>query len=158
MNYKSYFTICLLLFVLVHCTLAQHTIHGTLLKTLDGDTFTMMDTAGTLYKIRLTGVDAPERGQVCDTAATQQLQSLLEGQQLCIEYSKTDRYRRIVALVYTDSCNVNESMLTTGYAWAYTEYLEKSILHYTALEERARVSKLGLWVDPKAIAPWVYRK
>lgn len=104
------------------------------------------------------GIDAPEHGQVCDTAAHQMLDSLLRGKNLCIEYSKTDRYRRIIGLIYTDSCIVNEAMLKAGYAWAYTEYLEKSIRHYSVLEEKAKASKLGLWVDPLATAPWEYRK
>lgn len=146
-----------MLFALAYPTLAQHNVHGTLLKVLDGDTFTMVDSSNTTHKIRLMGVDAPEKGQICDTASFQQLQSLLAGQRLCVEYSKTDRYRRVVGLVYTDSCIVNEALLNTGYVWAYTEYLDKHTQHYMKLEAKAKVLKLGLWADPKAIPPWEYR-
>jgi len=67
-----------------------------------------------------------------------------------------DRYGRTIGLVHIGSINVNEKLLSEGLAWHYLKY-DKS-KKWDMLEEKARRKKIGLWANPKAIAPWVYRQ
>lgn len=124
----------------------------------DGDTIRVVGTDGKQIKVRLHGIDAPERGQAFGTVATKGLRSLLAGRQVSIEQTDTDRYGRTVALVYADGCNVNQAMVSNGWAWVYPKYcLQGFCEQWRQMEAAAKAGKSGLWKDRAPLPPWEWR-
>ena len=130
-------------------------------KVTDGDTVNVLDQTKTLHKIRLQGIDAPERKQAFGKKSTQNLAVYVAGEYIEVEYEKRDRYGRIVGKLIRDGLDINLLQIKDGFAWHYKEYQkEQSELDrmlYGAAEIEARNKKLGLWYAP-AVAPWEFRK
>lgn len=146
----------------VFCSLLLHTptIAATPVRVVgvsDGDTIRVV-ADGQEVRVRLHGIDAPERGQDFGTVATKGLRSLLAGRQVSIEQTDIDRYGRTVAIVYADGLNVNEAMLTNGWAWVYPKYCLQGFCEpWRQMESVARADKKGLWRDPAPTPPWAWR-
>jgi len=121
-------------------------------RVVDGDTIELSD--GT--RVRLHGIDTPERNQPYGKEATRELNRLL-GRSVYVEATDTDRYGRTVAVLWTsDGVNVNLEMVCRGAAWWYERYARGN----TELREcraSARESNLGLW-DGDPVEPWVWRR
>ena len=134
---------------------------GRIVKVTDGDTVQVLDASKTTHKIRLAGIDAPESGQAFGTKAKRRLLELVGGQTVGVEYSKRDRYRRIVGKILVDGRDVNLVMVRDGLAWWYRKYAgEQSAVDqrlYKTAEDQARAGRVGLWSDPHAMAPWDWR-
>lgn len=83
---------------------------------IDGDTFELWD--GT--KVRLIGIDAPEKDEYCSEPARQRLISLISGKNVYIkkDVSDTDKYQRLLRYVYVGETFVNFTLVDEGYAWA----------------------------------------
>jgi micrococcal nuclease len=149
----------LFLFALFACNGADETpkLDGKVVSIADGDTFTLLTPENKQVKIRLHGIDCPERSQDYGTVARQKLSDLIFGQPVRIEEKDTDRYGRTIAIVYNvKGVNINEQLLKEGLAWHYTAYDKNPA--WTALEQQARRQKAGLWAQPAPIAPWEFRK
>ena len=128
---------------------------GKVVAVADGDTFTVLDGA-TQVRIRLEGIDAPEKGQPFSAKSKQAVSDLVFGQVVRVVQSSKDRYKRSIAKVYLqDGRCVNEEMLRLGMAWHFKRYSDDA--QWAKLEQQARRSKTGLWADPKPIAPWEWR-
>ncbi|MDR2148527.1 MAG: thermonuclease family protein [Tannerella sp.] len=147
------FLLCLLPLV----SFAQETLTGKVVKVSDGDTFILLDGSNSQTRIRLYGIDCPERGQDFGTAATRKTAGLIAGKQVTVHVYDTDRYKRKVGIVIVDGMNVNEELLKAGFAWNYIRYNKLFAERFAGLEQEARIAKRGLWVQ-KAIAPWEFRK
>lgn len=128
---------------------------GKVVKVVDGDTLHVYSNKGT-YKIRLSGIDAPERGQAYGKRAKEHLEFLVAGKQVIAIVESKDRYGRYVASVKVQSKDVCAEMLTAGYAWHYKQYDNNK--YYDELQREAKKAKRGLWIDKKPQAPWEYRK
>ena len=128
---------------------------GKVVKVVDGDTLHIYGDKGT-YKIRLSGIDAPESGQAFGKRAKEHLEYLVAGKQVIAIVESKDRYGRYVASVKVQSKDVCAEMLTAGYAWHYKQYDNNK--YYDELQREAKKAKRGLWVDKKPQAPWDYRK
>ena len=128
---------------------------GKVVKVVDGDTLHVYSNKGT-YKIRLSGIDAPERGQAYGKRAKEHLEFLVAGKQVIAIVESKDRYGRYVASVKVESKDVCAEMLTAGYAWHYKQYDNNK--YYDELQREAKKAKRGLWLDKKPQAPWEYRK
>ncbi|MBQ6618157.1 MAG: thermonuclease family protein [Phascolarctobacterium sp.] len=128
---------------------------GKVVKVVDGDTLHVYSNKKT-YKIRLSGIDAPERGQAYGKRAKEYLEFLVAGKQVIAIVESKDRYGRYVASVKVQSKDVCVEMLTAGYAWHYKQYDNNK--YYDELQREAKKEKRGLWVDKKPQAPWEYRK
>ena len=128
---------------------------GKVVKVVDGDTLHVYNNKKT-YKIRLSGIDAPERGQAYGKRAKEHLEFLVAGKQVIAIVESKDRYGRYVASVKVESKDVCAEMLTAGYAWHYKQYDNNK--YYDELQREAKKAKRGLWVDKKPQAPWEYRK
>ena len=128
---------------------------GKVVKVVDGDTLHVYSNKGT-YKIRLSGIDAPERGQAYGKRAKEHLEFLVAGKQVIAIVESKDRYGRYVASVKVQSKDVCAEMLTAGYAWHYKQYDNNK--YYAELQREAKKAKRGLWLDKKPQAPWEYRK
>lgn len=136
-------------------------LEGKVIKVSDGDTITVMDTAKEKYKIRLAGIDAPEKKQGFGQAARKELSGLVAGKEVCVSWHKKDKYGRLVGSVLVDDQLVNLHMVQSGYAWHYkrfaNEQLEEEREVYSAAEETARLETIGLWSEPEPVAPWDWR-
>jgi len=131
------------------------TIRGKVVRIADGDTITILTEDNRQVKIRLDGIDCPERGQDYGTKATDFTRELCAGKTVTIDSIGTDRYKRVLGVVWADSVNVNEALLRNGLAWRY-KYNKSA--HYLELEQQARGKKLNIWSMKNPVAPWDFRK
>lgn len=130
-------------------------VRGRVVRVADGDTITILDAANAQHKIRLHGIDAPEKGQSFGKAAGKFLAGLVAGRDVVVKVKNTDRYGRTVGVVFCDGRDVNLEMLKAGYAWHYKHY-DKSAA-YTEAETSARAARRGLWQDKNPINPHDFR-
>lgn len=136
--------------------LVADTLTGKVVKVADGDTITVLDDSKTQHRIRLLSIDAPESKQAYGQKSKQYLSSLVFGKTVKVEWTKKDRYKRVLGVVFIKGVNCNQEMLKAGLAWHYRQYSKDKGLQ--AMEDKAKASKLGLWQDPKAIPPWDFRR
>jgi micrococcal nuclease len=130
---------------------------GTVTRIVDGDTIDVQLTTGPI-RVRLHGIDTPERGQPWFTESTAALSALVTGKQVDIEPFSQDRYDRMIGIVYLGELNVNLELVKQGHAWAYRKYMRKEDDKLCTHEAAARTAKRGLWKVAKAIAPWEWRR
>ena len=139
----------------------------------DGNTITVLDAGKTQHKIRLAGIDAPELKQAFGSKSKQSLSDMIYNKQVTIEWTKRDRYGRIVGkvLFIPSNCLVpaclertdaNYHQITAGMAWYYRQYANElsaaDRAQYDSAENKAREAKRGLWADAKPVAPWAWRR
>lgn len=146
------------LFLLLAPGLALAATPARVVGITDGDTIKVV-AEGKQIKIRLHGIDAPEKGQPFGSVATQGLGSLLAGRQVSFERTDTDRYGRTVALITADGIDVNRAMVANGLAWVFTRYCKQAFCaEWQRDEQAAKAARKGLWHDPEPVAPWEWRK
>lgn len=128
----------------------------------DGDTLTVLASDQTRYKIRLQGIDAPEKKQAFGQACKTSLMRLSDDQAAQVEAFKQDRYGRIVAKVTVNGKDLALEQIKAGCGWHYAAYEKEQSLGdqkaYTQAEQQARAAERGLWQDARPIAPWNYRQ
>ena len=122
----------------------------------DGDTFKLLVEDSIEYKIRLHGIDCPEKAQAFSQVAKKSLSDMIFGQEVKVEYAKKDRYGIIIGKVFVGNLYVNEELIKQGMAWHFTKYDQNP--KWQELEQEARAQKIGLWTDSDPMAPWLYRK
>ena len=141
---------------------AANVIHGRVVGVSDGDSVTVLDAQKTQYKIRLAGIDAPERAQAFGQKAKESLSDLVLGKSVDVEWSKQDRYGRIVGMITLAGVAINLEQIKRGMAWHYKPYQNEQSpedrVAYAQSESQARDKKLGLWRDPTPIEPAVFRQ
>jgi endonuclease YncB( thermonuclease family) len=108
-------------------------------------------------KIRLYGIDAPEKAQAFGTQSKKALSDLAFGKDLKVYSKGTDRYGRLLAWLFVGSTPINSEMVKTGLAWWYQKYSPKE-KKLADLETEARKNRRGLWRDAAPVAPWNFRK
>ena len=129
---------------------------GHVVKVIDGDTFDLKY-GNEKIRIRMFGIDSPERGQAFNVKAKEFTASLIADKHVRVVIKNKDRYGRSVADVYLDDgTHVNEAIVKAGYAWHYKHYSDNPELARS--EEEAHQAKRGLWHDTDAIPPWEFRK
>ena len=152
----------LLLALLLATSAHAATITGTVVSVADGDTITVLDATKTQHKIRLTGIDAPEKAQAFGQRSKQSLSDLVYLKQVTVETDKKDRYGRNLGKVLIDGKDVNLMQIERGFAWHYKAYeLDQSVVDrmvYADAEDAARASRVGLWADAKPVPPWEFRR
>lgn len=137
---------------------AQQFLQCKVINVADGDTITCLENR-TPHKIRLDGIDAPERKQAFGNKARQILSARIIQKHLRIRLYNKDRYGRFIGTLYEKNQDINAWMIEQGYAWAYRKYLGEHNQHYLSLENEARQNKRGLWIDgERAIYPSDFRK
>ena len=155
---KIFFFIILLLFPVVLLS-GKNDIQGKVIKVADGDTITILDSENKQIKIRLYGIDAPERAQDFGKVSREYLAELVAGKTVNVTVLDTDRYGRSVGRIEIEGKEVAEEMLKFGLAWLYTTYCKMpECEHWKELETQAKTDKIGLWSNPTAQAPWLWRK
>ncbi len=127
----------------------------------DGDTITVLDSYKTQYKIRVAGIDAPEKGQDFGNKSKEHLSDLVYKKVVNIPDNKLDRYGRTVSRVFIGSTDASLEMIKAGMAWHFKKYQhEQSLedrLSYNAAEVEARKAKVGLWANGTAKRPEDFR-
>lgn len=154
---------CLLLIVLFALPLwaedTEPVLVGRVTKVVDGDTLDVLLQSGPI-RIRLHGIDAPEKSQPHGKEATAALTNLVLHKEVQIEPFEQDRYDRLIGVVYIGQKNVNAELVRLGQAWAYRRYMRKADAGLCKFEEDARRAKRGLWAPSKQgiTAPWEWRR
>jgi len=128
-------------------------IEGKVVRVVDGDTLVLLADK-TQYKIRLDGIDAPEKDQPFGNQSKKALSDKVYGKTVRMLSRGQDKYGRTLGIIYADGC-VNTAMVREGWAWHYKEYSDNKTL--AKAEEEARAAKAGLWADAHPIAPWDWR-
>ena len=144
------------LLLLLSFSLFAEEIVGRVVRVADGDTITVLSTSTTQHKIRLHGIDAPEKKQAFGNASRKFLAGLVANREVRVAWSKRDRYQRILGTVFVDGKDVNLEMLKAGYAWHYKKY--DSTPAYAQAESEARAAKRGLWQEKNPTEPEEFRK
>ena len=134
-----------------------HTLTGKVVHIADGDTLTVLDADNVQHKIRLHGIDAPEKSQPFGTKAKEALAAKVHDKAVIVYWKEKDRYGRVVGDVCLGDRNINVEMVHDGFAWWYRTYALKSKLLEQA-ETAARKAKRGLWRDKNPAPPWEFRK
>jgi len=123
-------------------------------KVVDGDTLECDK-----FKVRLCGVDSPEKSQPLGTEATTKLAQLTLNQNVRLVASGIDTYRRLIAEVWLNSRLLNAEMVRAGLAYTYGSCpTQKTVL--VNAEKSAIANQLGVWKSGAAgqERPWIYRK
>jgi endonuclease YncB( thermonuclease family) len=151
--------LCILFFLFV--PLQVQTSAGQVVAIADGDTLTVLTEAKEQVKVRINGIDAPERKQPYSQASKENLSRLVFGRIVTVESSKKDRYGRTVGKVLIDGVDVGLEQVKSGYAWHFKRYEREQSqadrAAYANAEEQARSKRLGLWRDDAPVPPWDYR-
>ncbi|MFZ1386071.1 MAG: thermonuclease family protein [Thiolinea sp.] len=128
----------------------------------DGDTLTVLGPDQNTYKIRLQGIDSPEKKQPFGQACKESLMDLTRGQPAQVEAFKKDRYGRIVAKVKVGGKDLALEQIKLGCGWHYAAYEKEQSARdqksYAKAEQQARAAERGLWQDAAPVAPWDFRK
>jgi len=147
---------CLFLFFIPGPTFGED-FAGKVAGVLDGDTIEVLHN-NHAERIRLNGIDCPEKGQAYGKRAKQAASELVSGKEVTLQTHGKDKYGRTIAdLLLPDGTNVNHTLVKDGWCWWYRKYVPGDVL-LEELEMRARASRLGLWADPHPVPPWSYRK
>ena len=123
---------------------------------IDGDTILLSN-----RRIRLYGIDAPERSQqcviqqvrvACGVIARYALMGFVTGATVRCERADVDRYGRDVSRCYADGFDLSAGMVKSGLAVAYRQYSEA----YVSDEEAAKRLNRGMWRGAFDM-PWDWR-
>lgn len=137
-------------------------LEGEVIAVHDGDTVTLLDVARVRHRVRIAGVDAPERGQPFGATAKDGLARLVHGKRVAAQCHKRDRYGRDVCRLFADARDVGLEQVRNGLAWWYREYAREQSAtdraSYEAAEGEARSARRGLWRDPRPQPPWAWRR
>jgi endonuclease YncB( thermonuclease family) len=151
-----------LLLVLVAQTAFAAQLQGRVVGVSDGDTVTILTDEQRQFKIRLSGIDAPEKKQPFGSFSKQTLSQRVYGKPVLVEWSRTDRYGRIVGKIELGGRDVNLEQVREGSAWVYTEYLKElpqaDRERYLEAQDTARLERRGLWRDRNPEPPWQWRR
>lgn len=142
-------------------TAAADTLTGLVMGITDGDTLTLL-VERQEYKIRLAGIDAPERRQAWGEKSKTNLSRLAFNQQATADCPKIDRYGRKVCKVGVSGRDVGLAQVEDGMAWWYRKYANEQSAEdrgtYENAELMAKLRRLGLWGDTNPMPPWEFRR
>lgn len=147
-------------FWLSHACLAAE-ISGRVVRVEDGDTITVLDSNKTQHKVRLAGIDAPEKTQAFGQRSRNSLEELVAGRSVIVETYKKDRYGRHIGKILVSGRDMNIEQIRRGMAWFYRHYegelTPNDRQSYDRAEAEAKNLRKGLWTDSDPVPPWEYR-
>ena len=152
---KRFIFTLLILASIVSVEVRAESFKGRVVGVSDGDTISVMN-EDRAEKIRLNGIDCPEKKQDFGTRAKQFTSSQVFGKTVEVYYDKRHRYGRILGNVIVDGKDLSHELLKVGMAWHYRQYSKSAELQ--SLEDEARASRIGLWSDKNPTPPWLFRK
>ncbi len=144
---------------------------GKVVRVADGDTVTVLTSDKQEVRVRLAGIDAPEKKQPYSNRSKQNLFRLTHGKEVRADCHKTDRYGRKICKVWVQpqdcprcekTVEVGHAQIVAGLAWWYRKYgkeqSEEDRGLYIRAENEARSRQRGLWADAAPVPPWEYRQ
>lgn len=126
----------------------------------DGDTLTARCGEPGAYeqvKVRIAGIDAPEKSQQFGQRSRQALADLCHQEEATIKPSARDRYGRTLADVQCKGRDAGVAQVSTGMAWVFDRYSE-GYEHLYLMQDAAKGAHQGLWTDLAPVAPWDWRE
>ena len=143
--------------LLLACSVQAETLTGRVVGIADGDTITVLDANRQQHKIRLAGIDAPEKAQPFGDRSKQSLSELVFDKQVVVESNKQDRYGRSVGKVLVNGIDSNLAQVNRGMIWWYRDYAKEQSAAdrrlYEQAEQQAQAQRLGLWADKNPAPP-----
>jgi endonuclease YncB( thermonuclease family) len=134
---------------------------GRVVRVLDGDTVDVLSADRTLHRVRLSGIDAPEKAQPFGNVSKRRLVDLVSQLPVRVTWAKFDRYGRIIGKIETRRGDACLALVEQGLAWHYKQYAAEQTpedrVKYAAAEVAARAVRRGLWADLHPEAPWDFR-
>jgi endonuclease YncB( thermonuclease family) len=113
---------------------------------------------GRAEKIRLWGIDCPEKTQPFGTKARQFTGDAAFGKTVTVKVMDVDRYGRTVGVVYLPNGKaLNDELVRAGLAWWYRQY-SPAATYLGRYEQQGKAARRGLWVDGNPTPPWDYRR
>lgn len=160
---SSFFALSIvILFVLIGCKSSpllslstEKVLHGQVIDVLDGDTVKLRSDWH-IYKIRLAGIDAPEKQQAYGVQSKIYLEHLIADKDVSIKVLSCDQYGRYVGKIYLNGKDINGEMISSGYAWHYYHFDSNPV--YAGFMLDAQRSNRGLWQEVHPTPPWIFRK
>ena len=141
---------------------AASELRGVVVGVTDGDTITVLNDNQKQHKIRLAGIDAPEKHQGFGERSRQNLSSLAFKKQVTLDCYKTDQYKRQVCRVWVAGKDVALAQVQAGLAWHYKRFEKEQTpserAAYARAETDARASRSGLWQSERPVPPWEFRQ
>lgn len=138
------------------------TLQGKVIGVADGDTLTLLDAQKNQHKIRLQGIDAPEKAQAFGNKSKQSLNEMVHGKEVFVDVQKKDKYGRSVGKILVNQTDACLEQIKRGMAWHYKQYANEQSPEdrdvYAQAESTARAQSLGLWKDKSPTPPWAFRK
>ena len=135
---------------------------GKVVGVSDGDTITVLDANKSEHKVRLMGIDAPEKSQDFGNQSKRALSNYIYQQEVAVEYKKLDKYKRKVGKVIFEGKDICLLMIELGMAWHYKDYEKEQSKAdrdlYSQTELKSRNEKRGLWQTGNAIEPSIFRQ
>jgi endonuclease YncB( thermonuclease family) len=151
-----------LIIFIVYGNASALSMDALVIKISDGDTVTVLDKQNITHKIRLQGIDAPEKKQAYGEKSKQSLAFLVSNKWVLVDYTKHDKYGRIIGKLTLGGKDICLQQIAAGMAWHYKKYQNEQTQHeinlYDQAEIQSRNSKIGLWSDKNPIPPWDFRK
>jgi endonuclease YncB( thermonuclease family) len=142
--------------------LVGEVLEGRVVAVTDGDTVRVLTAERIEERVRLATIDAPERKQPFGSVSHRHLSDLVFGRDVTVDWSKRDRWGRIIGRVLVDGRDAGLEQIQAGFAWHYTAYADEQADEDRALyatgEIDARADSLGLWSDHDPTPPWEWRR
>lgn len=130
---------------------------GKIIHILDGDTYDILIAGNKTVRVRMEGIDAPEKGMPFCNVAKKYLRDLCIQKAVKLKQTGTDQHGRTLGFTYLDDGReLSHEMIKAGLAWHYKEYNSDKDL--ADLEKKAQSEKKGLWKDSNPLPPWEVRK
>lgn len=137
-------------------------MRGKVVGVSDGDTVKVLVADQHFIGVRIAFLDSPEMHQAFGYRAKQAMRELVFSREVELRPHAIDRYGRLVAQVFVNGTDAGLEMISQGYAWCYERYMPEAgpdiQTRYRKAQDEARAKRLGLWIDPNPIEPWLFRR
>lgn len=157
----TFFRLSVVVIAFLSLTAQAETLSGRVVAISDGDTLTLLDASNLPHKIRLSGIDAPEKAQDFGQKAKTSLSGLAFNQTATADCRKRDRYQREICVVYVEGKDVGLEQIRAGLAWWYQDYAKDQTAQerseYSQAEFMAKIHRFGLWNSKNPVPPWEWR-
>ena len=135
---------------------------GRVVDVASGDSITILDASNVEFKVRLSGIDAPEKQQPFGMESKKSLSELINGKEVTINWIKRDYHKRVVGKVLLNKVDINLEQVKRGMAWVFKHFLNDPYSHdqsdYLDAQEEAEKHRLGLWSQNDSMPPWEFRR
>lgn len=137
------------------------TLNGLVVGITDGDTLTLL-VDRQQYKIRIAGIDAPERHQAWGDKSKLNISRLSHSKTAIADCPKVDRWGRQICKVTVNGVDIGLEQVKDGMAWWYRKYAKEQAAEdrpiYENAELMAQLRRLGLWGETNPMPPWDFRR